>query len=262
MARVSNKLIVATNFLTFLLSLAILRSGVWLAEKGSRTDCERFLQWPVIGLGAYLAVLSITGILGACFRTLSWLLSLYLLLLFFLILFLFCFTVFAFAVTVHRDTGGSGMETGYSHWWSRVEDVGNWKRIKSCIQDAKICNEEAAGRFYIKHLSPMQSGCCKPPVSCLNVAVADTDGPAGNATDGDCKAWSSDPDRLCYDCQSCKSGLLANIKGDWLRVGLFSGTLLIALVAIYAAGCCAFRNQRQENEYAYGINRMAKLGYP
>eukprot|EP00253_Pinus_taeda_P021477 PITA_21477 len=253
MARLSNKVIVAINFLTLLLSLTVLRAGVWLAEKDSRTDCERLLKWPVISLGAFLAVLSITGILGACFRSLSWMLSVYLVLLFFLILFLFGFTVFAFAVTAHGDTGAL----------NRVMGIRNWKRIKSCIYDSKLCNQEVAGQFYINHLSSIQSGCCKPPVFCLNATMqADAAESKGNVTAGDCKEWSSDPDRLCYDCQSCKSGVVANIKAQWCKVGVFNGSLLIALVLVYAAGCSAFRNQRKENEYAYGVYRMAKLGYP
>ncbi|KAH9296877.1 hypothetical protein KI387_028559 [Taxus chinensis] len=67
--------------------------------------------------------------------------------------------------------------------------------LRSCIQDAKVCKSlsddsvnEIAEDFYRKNLSPIQSGCCKPPTSCDFVYVSATNWTsiAINSTDTDC----------------------------------------------------------------------------
>jgi hypothetical protein len=52
----------------------------------------------------------------------------------------------------------------YSNWLQkRVENTANWKRIRSCIIDAKVCKSladesvnKAADAFYKENLSPIQ----------------------------------------------------------------------------------------------------------
>ncbi|KAL7161041.1 hypothetical protein ACSBR2_041649 [Camellia fascicularis] len=52
----------------------------------------------------------------------------------------------------------------------------------------------------------MQSGCCKPPTNCgKNAAGPDTD----------CKTWSTNEDKLCNDCESCKARVLENMRTEW-----------------------------------------------
>lgn len=269
MVRFSNNIIGILNFVTFVLSIPILGAGIWLANRGS-TDCEKFLEKPVIAIGVFLMVVSIAGLIGACCRV-SWLLWVYLLAMFLLIVLLFCFTVFAFVVTnkgvgeVVSNRGYKEYRLGdYSHWLQkRVENTGNWRKIRSCIMDAKVCKSLAddsvnkvADTFYQENLSPIQSGCCKPPTSCgfTYVSPINWKGVANTTTDPDCSTWSNTETQLCYDCNSCKAGVLANLKHDWRKVAVVNIVMLIFLVVVYSVGCCAFRNNRADNN-SYGKGR-------
>ncbi|KAJ4957928.1 hypothetical protein NE237_025039 [Protea cynaroides] len=264
MFRLSNNLVGILNFITFLLSVPILGAGIWLSTKGN-TVCEKFLEKPVIALGVFLMVVSIAGIIGACCRV-SWLLWVYLLVMFVLIVLLFCVTIFTFVVTnkgageVVSDKGYKEYRLGdYSHWLQkRVNNTKNWNKIKSCLMDSKVCQSladesvnENVQQFYSKNLSPIQSGCCKPPTSCgfTYVTPIEWTKTATNSTDSDCTTWSNTD--LCYNCESCKGGVLQNIKTDWKKVAIVNIIFLVFLVIVYSIGCCAFRNNRLDNAYAY-----------
>jgi Tetraspanin family len=97
MVKFSNNLVGFLNLLILLLSIPILAGGIWLSHRAS-TDCEKFLQKPVIALGVLLLLVSLAGFVGACCRQ-SCLLWAYLFVMFVLIFLLFCFTIFAFVVT-------------------------------------------------------------------------------------------------------------------------------------------------------------------
>ncbi|RWW60518.1 hypothetical protein BHE74_00032478 [Ensete ventricosum] len=168
MFRLSNNLIGALNFITFLLSVPILGGGIWLATRGGGTDCEKFLQTPMIVLGAFLMAVSLAGLVGACCRN-SLLLWIYLFVMFILILLLFCFTIFAFVVT-NKGAGQVSSSRGYkeyrlgdySHWLQkRVENTKNWAKIRSCLSDAKVCrrlqeDSQSFEQFVKDNLSPIQ----------------------------------------------------------------------------------------------------------
>eukprot|EP00262_Sarcandra_glabra_P008023 TRINITY_DN21192_c0_g1_i1.p1 TRINITY_DN21192_c0_g1~~TRINITY_DN21192_c0_g1_i1.p1 ORF type:complete len:276 (+),score=18.65 TRINITY_DN21192_c0_g1_i1:88-915(+) len=266
MVRISNNLVGILNFITFLLSIPILGGGIWLSTRAS-TDCEKFLEKPVIAIGVFLLVVSLAGLIGACCRV-TWLLWVYLCVMFVLIVLLFCFTIFAFVVTnkgageVVSGRGYKDYRLGdYSNWLQkRVNSNKNWNKIRSCLQDGKVCKSLEEGvdvpqaEFYKKNLSPIQSGCCKPPSSCNFVYRNATawDAPAGfNATsaDTDCTTWNNEPNTLCYNCQSCKAGVLDNLKRDWKKVAIVNIIFLIFLIVVYSVGCCAFRNNREDNTY-------------
>ncbi|KAF8392961.1 hypothetical protein HHK36_021201 [Tetracentron sinense] len=266
MFRLSNNLIGIMNFITFLLSIPILGGGIWLSTRAS-TDCEKFLEKPVIAIGVFLMVVSLAGLIGACCRV-SWLLWVYLLVMFLLIVLLFCFTIFAFVVT---NKGAGKMVSGkgykeyrlgdYSNWLQkRVNSDKNWRRIRSCLQDGKVCKSLADGvnetvdQFYARNLSPIQSGCCKPPSECgftyVNTTVWDKPTNSTTNTNPDCTTWNNDPNGLCFNCQSCKAGLLDNLKRDWKKVAIVNIVFLIFLIVVYTIGCCAFRNNREDNSYS------------
>ncbi|PKA67052.1 Tetraspanin-8 [Apostasia shenzhenica] len=261
MVRVSNGLIAVLNAITLALSIAILGAGIWLSVRGS-TDCEKFLDRPAIAVGAFLLVVSVAGLVGACCRV-SWLLWLYLLVTFVLIVLLLCFTVFAFVVT-NRGAGevvsGRGYREyrlgDYSNWLRRrVNDAGNWGRIRSCIRESKICESfgkkhRNLSQFVVHNLSPVQSGCCKPPSECnFRFAGGTTwikpDNFSSNVSD--CHTWENDPKVLCFDCGSCKAGVLANLKNEWKKVAVVNLLFLIFLTAVYSVGCCAIRNNRRDD---------------
>ena len=166
--RLSNNLIGVLNFVTFLLSVPILGAGIWLGHRADGTECERYLSAPVIAFGAFLLAVSLAGLVGACCRV-TWLLWVYLLAMFALILALFCLTVFAFVVT-NRGAGEAVSGRGYkeyrlgdySNWLQkRVESTKNWNRIRSCLQDSKVCkslqdSRETFADFIRSDLSPIQ----------------------------------------------------------------------------------------------------------
>jgi len=254
------------NFVTFLLSIPILWAGIWLKDKGT-SECDRFLDAPIIVLGAFLMLVSLAGLIGACCRV-TWLLWVYLLVMFVLILVLFCFTIFAFVVT-NKGAGKVVSQRGYkeyrlgdySNWLQkRVTDTKNWNKIKSCLVDAKVCSKfndkffnDTATAFYKEHLSSVQSGCCKPPDECgftYNKPTMWEKTPT-NSANPDCNAWVNDPSVLCFNCNACKGGVLQNIKSDWKKVAMINIVFLVFLIIVYSVGCCAFRNNRRDDN-GYG----------
>ncbi|GLJ14765.1 hypothetical protein SUGI_0239470 [Cryptomeria japonica] len=268
MVRFSNSIVGLLNLVTFVLSIPILGGGIWLATKAD-TDCEKFLQWPMIATGGFLLIVSLVGFVGACCRV-TWLLWLYSAVMFLLILLLFCFTVFAFVITnkgAGRVVSGRGYKEyqlgDYSNWLqNRVNKSSNWNKIKSCLQDAKVCKSladdsanEAAEQFYKRNLSPTQSGCCKPPASCNfvygNATYWTPSTTSSTTTDTDCNKWSNVQDQLCYNCDSCKAGVIANLKHDWHKIAILNIVVLIALIVVYSIGCCAFRNNLRDERNNY-----------
>ncbi|XXG51733.1 hypothetical protein AAC387_Pa03g0239 [Persea americana] len=263
MFRISNNLIGILNFVTFLLSIPILGGGIWLSTRAS-TDCEKFLDGPIIGLGVFLMVVSLAGLIGACCRV-TWLLWVYLVVMFLLIILLFCFTVFAFVVTnkgAGQVVSGKGYKEyrlgDYSNWLQkRVNNNKNWRKIQSCLADSNICkklgeSQDTKDEFDQRNLSPIQSGCCKPPTECDFTYVSATEWtkPAVvTNSSSDCTAWDNDQKTLCYNCQSCKAGVLANLKRDWKKIAVLNIIILVALIIVYSVGCCAFRNNQEYNAF-------------
>ncbi|GAB2246923.1 hypothetical protein Droror1_Dr00006805 [Drosera rotundifolia] len=259
--RFSNNLVGLLNLLTLILSIPILGGGIWLSHR-AHTDCEKFLEKPIIAIGVILLLISLAGLIGSCCRV-NFLLWVYLLVMFLLIVLLFCFTVFAFVVT-NKGAGealdGKGYKEyrlgDYSHWLQkRVTNAKNWDRIRSCLVDGKVCKslenetQTTVAEFYAKNLSPIQSGCCKPPTDCGFQYVSPTVWDVGttNSTDSDCALWNNNQSELCFSCQSCKAGVLQNIKTDWKKVAIVNIIFLIFLIMVYTVGCCAFRNNRIDN---------------
>ncbi|XP_072984344.1 tetraspanin-3-like [Typha latifolia] len=284
MMRGTTSTVGVVNFITFLISIPILGGGIWLSARANSTECLRFLQWPLIIIGLSVMVISLMGFAGSCYG-LTWLLKLYLFAMFFVVAALLFFIVFAFAVT-DRGHGEviinrSFLEyqlSDYSGWLKdRVSDPGYWAKIRACLRDGKACKgmaryvrdpntgllvPESAQMFYQRDLSPIQSGCCKPPTSCGYMYVNETFwSPAAGAVvgDPDCSKWSNDQQVLCYQCDSCKAGVLASIKHSWRKASVINIVVLVILVIVYVIGCAAFRNaKRVENDEPFGESRMTK----
>jgi len=72
----------------------------------------------------------------------------------------------------------------------------------------------------------------------------------------DCLQWSNDQTQLCYNCDSCKGGLLANLRKEWKRANVILIITVIVLIVVYLVGCCAFRNAKTEDLF-----RKYKQGY-
>ncbi|KAH7542579.1 tetraspanin-3 [Ziziphus jujuba] len=276
--RASNHLIGVVNFLTFLLSIPILGGGIWLSSRANNTECLKFLQWPLIAIGVAIMIVSLAGFAGACYRN-TFLMELYLFVMFFIIAALIGFIIFAYAVT----DKGSGRPVqnrayldynleDYSGWLKdRVTDNSYWPKISSCIRDSKVCSKmgrtvngvpETSDMFSYRKLSPIESGCCKPPAECGYTYVNETTWTPGGGLVGanpDCTTWNNDQQMLCYSCNSCKAGVLGSLKKSWRKVSLINIVALIILVIFYVVGCAAFRNnKRMDNDEPYGEARMTK----
>ncbi|GAB2285120.1 Tetraspanin-3 [Dionaea muscipula] len=278
--RASNHLIGLVNFLTFLLSIPILGGGIWLSSRANTTDCLRFLQWPLIIIGAAIMIVSLAGLAGACYRN-TFLMYVYMWAMFLVIATLIGFVVFAYVVT---DKGSGRPELNraymdyfledYSGWLERrVASDGYWGKISSCVRDSKVCAKmgksvngvpESANMFYHRKLTPLQSGCCKPATECgytyvnetvwnLEVAVPAT------TSNLDCNRWSNDQSELCYSCDSCKAGVLASIKHSWRKASMINIVVVVLLVILYVVACAALRNNKRiDNGEPYGEARMTK----
>ncbi|XP_077217399.1 tetraspanin-6-like [Tasmannia lanceolata] len=259
----SNTVIGFLNLFTLLASIPLIGAGLWMAKNS--TTCESFLQIPLLVLGFVVLLVSLAGFVGACFNV-PWALWVYLSVMLFLIAALLSLTIFGFVVT----SRGEGVAVpgriykeyrlqDYSVWLrNRVKDAKNWSRIRSCILGSKACARLSVWTpldYLERDMSPIQSGCCKPPTSCSygsNEMMV--------AQDQDCFRWNNAAGLLCYECDSCKAGVLEDVKRDWHKLSVLNVVVLVFLIAIYCIGCCAFRNsRRQQGDYAYGANRMTKV---
>ncbi|GMP22693.1 hypothetical protein CsSME_00000604 [Camellia sinensis var. sinensis] len=205
MYRFSNTVIGFLNLFTLLASIPIIGGGLWMAR--STTTCESFLQKPLLLIGFIILIISLAGFIGACFHV-AWALWVYLAVMLFLIGGLMALTVFGFVVTGK----GGGVDVpgrvykeyqleNYSPWLrKRIKDPHYWETIRSCILGSKTCAKIAYWTPYDyleRNMSPIQSGCCKPPTSCNYAETTLTQDP-------DCYRWNNAPNLLCYECDSCK----------------------------------------------------------
>lgn len=277
--RTSNHLIGMLNFLTFLLSIPILGGGIWLSTRVNNSDCLTFLQYPLIVIGVAIMVVSLAGFAGACYRN-TFLMYLYLWAMFLIICVLIGFVIFAYVVT-DKGSGRDVLNRGYKDYYlpdysgwlkDRVSSDSYWRKISSCVRDSGVCRKsvrvmngfpESADVYYQRELNPIESGCCKPPTECgftyINETTWNSDNSALMLNNRDCYRWNNDQEQLCYSCNSCKAGVLANIRKSWRKVSVINIVVLIILVIAYVVACAAFRNnKRMDNDEPYGETRMEK----
>ncbi|KAK1270706.1 Tetraspanin-6 [Acorus gramineus] len=263
MYRFSNTVIGYLNLLTMLASIPIIGGGLWVAKSSAK--CEGFLQMPLLIVGFVVLLVSLMGFVGACFN-IAWALWVYLVVVIILIITILCLTIFGFIVT----SKGGGVEVpgrlyreyrveDYSPWLrNRVKGVDEWRSIRACLLRSKACSKVAFWTpldYLQRDMSPIQSGCCKPPTSCIY-----GDGTAIVAQDGDCYKWNNAADVLCYECDSCRAGVLEEVRRDFHKLSVLNVIVIVFLICIYSIGCCAFRNTRLSvSDYPYGENHMSKV---
>ncbi len=93
-----------------------------------------------------------------------------------------------------------------------------------------------------------QSGCCKPPTACGYTYVNPTLwlNPVSPMADPDCLLWNNDQSQLCYNCNSCKAGLLGNLRKEWRKVNVILIVAVVVLIWVYVIACSAFKNAQTE----------------
>lgn len=264
----SNTVIGYLNLVTLVASIPTIGAGLWLGSAAAVT-CESALQAPLLlAIGFIVLLISLAGFIGACYHV-TWALWLYLLAMLLLIVALLGITVFGLAVTAG---GGGGRQvpgrpyqefriTDYSAWLQKHVEVDRyWHPALACVVGSRACPKIASWTplDYLQHnLTPIQSGCCKPPTSCAyNQGM-----PVAPQDEADCYRWNNAPSILCYQCDSCKAGVLEQVRRGWHNITILNAIILVILIAVYSCGCCAFRNARRAefHQYPYGVNRMSKI---
>ncbi|KAJ1394722.1 Tetraspanin/Peripherin [Sesbania bispinosa] len=265
MFRISNTLVGALNILSLLLGLAAVGTSAYIhIHRGDdATDCQKVLQYPLLIGGVFVVLVSALGIVGSLCRVNTALYA-YLLVTFMVVVGLAFFTIFAVFVTnrkVGQHISGKGYGeyrvADFSHWLQRyVVNDKNWDEVKSCLMDAHVCQNLALNRgrnndsLIFKHLSTTQSGCCKPPGYCgfimKNATFWEVPKKGPESNNSDCSRWNNREEKLCYDCNSCKGGVLANIRNQWKHLTIFNACVVVIVTAIYVLGCYAVRNNRSD----------------
>ncbi|KAK2663525.1 hypothetical protein Ddye_002099 [Dipteronia dyeriana] len=255
MARLSTCIFILLNCISLVSGFAAVIISAHIQFRGG-TDCQRALQTPLLVTGLFLTFMSTLGLTGSCCKS-NRVLWIYLSVLFFLIIGLIIFTIFAFIVTTDLSGGRAypNRLQDYSNWLKNNFVTGkNWEDIKSCLIDAKVCNN--LDNADITHWSLIQSGCCKPPKFCVLEKSNTTSGRAGGGgaaagEHSDCLTWSDKPEKLCFECKSCKGGVLASIKRQWRVMALLNLAVIAVVLIIFIVGCCVRRNNRSDRYVRY-----------
>lgn len=256
---VSNNIIAALNFIALLCSIPVIASGIWLASKQDN-ECINWLRWPVVFIGILFLLVALTGFIGAYWNK-QGLLAFYLFCMAALIVLGLILLVLAFVVT--RPSGAyavPGREykeyrlSGYSEWLrDHITNSDNWGKIRACLANSPDCSKMrsylSADQFFNAHISPLQSGCCKPPTVCGYQYVNPTMwvNPVNPMADMDCSIWNNDSTQLCYNCDSCKAGLLGNLRNEWRKTNVILIIAVVILISVYLIACSAYRNAQTED---------------
>ncbi|KAK8286758.1 hypothetical protein V6Z12_D07G011600 [Gossypium hirsutum] len=260
---VSNNITAVLNIVALLCSIPIIAAGIWLDQKPDNA-CVHLIRWPVILLGFLILLVSLAGFVGA-YRYKETLLAFYLCCMAILIALLLILLVFAFVVTRpdgSYDVPGKGYKEyrldGYSAWLrDHVVDNKSWRKIKACLADTGVCPKLTqkfitADQFFAAHISPLQSGCCKPPTICGYTFVNPIQwtNPTNPTGGPDCYLWSNDQTQLCYNCNSCRAGLLGNLRTEWRKANIILIVAVVLLILVYVIACSAFRNVQSEELFS------------
>ncbi|CAH8357306.1 unnamed protein product [Eruca vesicaria subsp. sativa] len=259
MFRVSNFVVGLANTLVMLVGASAIGYSIYMFVHQDVTDCESAIRAPLLTTGIILFVVSLLGVIGSCFEENVAMIS-YLIILIAGIVVLMIFSIFLFFMT-NKGAGHVVSGRGYreyrtvdfSIWLNSFVGGNRWVGIRSCLAEANVCDDLSDGRvsqiadaFYRKNLSPIQSGCCKPPSDCnfqfRNATFWIPQAKNATTENGDCGAWSNVQTELCFNCNACKAGVLANIREKWRHLLVFNMCLLILLIAVCTCGCRARLN--------------------
>ncbi|XP_027359480.1 tetraspanin-2-like [Abrus precatorius] len=257
---VSNNITSVLNFIALLASIPIIGAGVWLASKADN-ECIHNFRWHVLILGILILIVSLAGFVGAYWNK-QGLLAFYLCCMAILIALLLFLLLFAFIVTRpdgSYDVQGRGYKEssldGFSPWLRHhVTTSGSWQKIRTCLADSHVCikltqDYITAHQFFNSPISPLQSGCCKPPTACGYNYVNPTlwINPVNPMADPDCYLWNNDQNQLCYDCNACKAGLLGNLREEWRKANIILIVAVVVLIWVYLIACSAFKNAQTQD---------------
>ncbi|XP_021285912.1 tetraspanin-8-like [Herrania umbratica] len=263
MVRISNTVFTFINIFPFFLGVVSVVASIHFRLHGGSV-CLNALQNPLLIIGLVLFAVSLLAFIGSCCSNANSVLAVYSILMTLVILALTGFTLFAVVVTnkgVARRISGLGFSEyrlgDYSGWLrDNFVNHNSWDHTRSCLIDSHVCttlHSRATFSDFIKQkLSSIQSGCCKPPMYCKFVYknatfwIMQKSGP--DVEDSDCRTWSNDKQKLCYNCKSCKGGVLANIRKEWRLLAILNICILVLVLITFNIGCSIRKNRKADEK--------------
>ncbi|KAK4431917.1 Tetraspanin-15 [Sesamum alatum] len=230
----------AVALLTFLLSIPFLFEAIWLLYV-QQYDCEGMLKnLPRLQIGIAVGLFCVFLVSNVVvYLRGRWTLAPGL-----IVMQIALVLMFVIGLTLRGSFEGETRQIPASPGWLKLEvdDDGTWNNIKSCLYDTRMCRDLMSRSYNPNptHLSPIEAGCCDPPSICgmEYVSMGYWAKPNGTTTtegayDRDCEVWGNDERVLCYDCRSCKRGLVKALEGKWLRVGKFLVVMSLLLMIFH-----------------------------
>ncbi|XP_050238076.1 tetraspanin-11-like [Mercurialis annua] len=252
-------LFLSFNFVALISGCFAIGSYLYFQTNGI-TDCKNVVQKPLLIIGIILILISLIGLIGSFYKlaSLLWLYSLVALL---VLIGLTLFSVLAYKLDnpngSNQNLSGLGFKKhsmgDYTQWLQNMVSNGNhWNGIRNCLINHQVCDRlykdnliQNAGDFFLKKLSPIESGCCKPPIYCGYVYKNATIWiPKSGAAikERDCTIWSNNRKKLCYDCNSCKTAVMEKSRKIWRIFAILDFIDIAILLFMFFLSCCT-RNQ-------------------
>ncbi|GJU25511.1 tetraspanin-15-like protein [Tanacetum coccineum] len=232
------RILFSLNTISFLLSFPILFCVVWLLYV-RHGNCEHLLPLPKLQIGVVVGLIFLFVISnGVVFLRSRFLMLGFIVVMVPLIVILTIGLAFIGAYSLE-----SRLIPGSPGWFKRmVNDDINWNVVQSCIYNTKTCQDLAVQSsmiksydFPMKHLSPIESGCCIPPSDCdmkyVNITYWEKKAEAYNGPhDIDCDMWQNNVNKLCYNCYSCRKAFMNTLRRKWYKLGVFLFVMAILLI--------------------------------
>ena len=141
---ISTTMLMVTSLIMMGLCVPLLWVGIWQAKRHHQ-DCLKFLEVPILLLGASLLIPTLLGLVGAKYR-IGVFVCAYMLLVFLLLVLLLAFTLFAWFVT---RGGGGHVVSGASYEEYRLGDFTLWFQqqvsLSLCLFPFFVC-------YFIKYV--------------------------------------------------------------------------------------------------------------
>ncbi|XP_074289605.1 tetraspanin-8-like [Silene latifolia] len=141
---------------------------------------------------------------------------------------------------VKLDVGQEYRFKEFASWFKDVVfGTADWPEIRQCIMDRDLCLMDDNALDNLSVLVVIMGACCQLPPWCIY--------DPNNATIPDCHIWSTEKDKMCYYCDVCIGGFLAQVTELWRR--LFPGfvALLFIVIAVFSIGFRAFRQHKADH---------------
>ncbi|KAL2481076.1 Tetraspanin-15 [Abeliophyllum distichum] len=237
----SKKIVLPVALITFLLSIPVLFSAIWLLYI-RQYDCEGlFKNLPRLQIGIGIGMLLIFFLSNAVVYARA---KFPVPGLMFIMMLMIVTLVIGLGII-----GDFKMESrrivASPRWFElKVHNNKNWNDIKYCIYETRTCKDLISRSYSLDsngisttNLSPVESGCCTPPTICEMEFVNATYWKRGNIEidstipyDRDCDTWQNDESMLCYDCNACKDGFVRTLEAKWLKLGTFLSVMSLLLM--------------------------------